>query len=438
MRDNFKDALAISEVRPGSIASELKLEPGDRLLTVNKQPVRDVIDYHYLMADEKVLVGIVKTNKEYWELEIEKDYDDTLGIEFHRPVGKIKSCANKCLFCFVDQMPPGMRDSLYIKDDDYRLSFLRGNFITLTNLAKKDLERIIGQHLSPLYVSVHTTDESLRQRMMGSKNAGKVLEQLRCLAENDIEIHTQVVLCPGLNDGRQLQKTIRDLSSLWPQVRSTAVVPVGLTMFRDNLPTIEIFMPHRARKLVCSVQKMQEFFKSKYDYPLVFAADEFYLCGGLPIPGFKSYADFPQLENGVGLSRIFLEEWALAARAMPASLPAPRRATLLTGSLAEPIMAKVVAALNNIAGLTVETIVVKNNYFGHSVTVAGLLTGRDILSATAGCDLGDVLILPRVLLKEEEELFLDGVSLTDIKQELGIPICVADDPHDLLRHAIGG
>ncbi|HZK18993.1 MAG TPA: DUF512 domain-containing protein, partial [Clostridia bacterium] len=405
---------------------------------INQSPVRDVIDYHYLMADEKVLVDIARADNEYWVLEIEKDFDDTLGVEFENPVGKVKSCANKCLFCFVDQMPPGMRGSLYIKDDDYRLSFLRGNFITLTNLTKKDLDRIVEQHLSPLYVSVHTTDENLRRKMMGSKNAGKVLEQLRYLTDNDIEMHTQIVLCPGLNDGGQLQKTIADLSSLWPGVRSIAVVPVGLTAFRANLHSIQGYTPEAARELVCFVGKMQNRFKLKYGYPLVFAADEFYLCGKLAIPEFKGYADFPQVENGVGISRIFLEEWALAAQAMPASIPAPRKVTLITGILAKPVVAKIVASLNNIANLSIGLVAAKNNHFGHSVTVAGLLSGRDILTAARGCDLGDVLILPRVLFKEEESLFLDGMSLADIESELDIPICVAENPHDLLKHAIGG
>lgn len=430
--------LKISMVEPGSIADELGLAAGDRITAINGEPVRDLIDFRYLAADELLDIDVTKTGGDEWVLEVEKDFDQDLGIDFGpEGFGPTLRCNNKCVFCFVDQMPPGMRKTLYVKDDDYRLSFWSGNFITLTNLGKNSLKRIARQRLGPLYISVHTTNPSLREKMLGSARARTIMEQLRFLAEAGIEMHTQVVLCPGLNDAGELDRTAGDLSSLWPAVRSLAIVPVGLTRFRENLYPLEMFTPDKARALVRWVHARQKEYITGFKHPFIFASDEFYLLAGEPIPGADKYDGFPQIENGVGLTRLFLDEWAEAESSLPREA-AKQNIVLATGVLGGKILKPVAARLNKIAGLQVGVKIIENDYFGRQVTATGLVTGTDILSQTAPGEAGDLLVLPSVMLKKDEAVFLDNVSLADAAERMKAAVAVVSGPRQLVDVLLKG
>jgi len=423
--------LEIFQVEPGSIAGELGLEPGDRIVWINGEPVRDLIDFRFLEADESLDIVIAKGNGACWDLDVEKDYDESLGIDFGPcNFGNTIRCANKCIFCFVDQMPPNMRETLYLKDDDYRLSFWNGNFITLTNLTNDQLRRIARQRLSPLYISVHTTNPALRERMLGNKKAGLILEQLKYLAGAGIEIHTQVVLCPGINDGKELERTLADLVSLWPAVSSMALVPVGLTRFRQGCHPLRAFHGDEAARLVQWVALKQDNCLNRLDNPFVFASDEFYLLSGEQIPPAERYAGFPQVENGVGLTRLFLDEWKEVMAGLPEEAPM-RKVTLATGVLGEKVLKPVVAGLNTVKGLDVSIKVIENHFFGEQITVAGLITGQDLVAQLDPDKIGDLLVLPAVMLKKGEDVFLDGLTLPELVRHLKKPIAVADGPRQL-------
>lgn len=430
--------LAVFRVEPGSIAEELGLEPGDRVMAVNGEPVRDLIDFRFLETDESLSMDVRKVDGEEWVLDVEKDYDQGLGLEFgEEGFGRTARCSNKCVFCFVDQMPPGMRRTLYVKDDDYRLSFWSGNFITLTNLGDDELRRIASQRLSPLYVSVHTTNPELRERMLGNRRAGLILEQLRYLAEAGIEMHTQVVLCPGLNDGKELERTAADLAGLWPAVSSLAVVPVGLTRFRQGCYPLRVFTPEEARRLVHWVGLKQEEYLSDLEYPFIFASDEFYLLSGEPIPPAERYADFPQTENGVGLTRLFMDEWEEVEGGLPREI-SPLKVTFATGLLGEKVLRPVAARLNEIKGLKVAIKAVKNHFFGEQVTVTGLVTGGDLIDQSDPGETGDLLVLPAVMLKKDNTVFLDDLTLKDLATDLKIRVAVVEGPRQLVDVLLGG
>lgn len=425
--------LKIHMVEAGSIAAELGVAPGDRVTAINESLVRDLIDYRYLIADEILNIDITKENGEEWVLEVEKDPDENLGLDFGADgFGPVIKCANKCFFCFVDQMPSGMRKTLYVKDDDYRLSFWNGNFITLTNLSKNTLERIARQRLSPLYISVHTTNSALRERMLGNPRAGSIMEQLGFLAEAGIEMHTQVVLCPGLNDGVELEKTARDLASFWPAVRSLAVVPVGLTRFRDNLYPLKVFTPGKARLLVHWVHDRQEKNITCCGHPFIFAADEFYLLAEEPVPAAEKYDGFPQLENGVGLTRLFIDEWASVACGLPNMVEQQQKIVLVTGVLGYKILEPVATRLNEIAGLEVIIKVIENVFFGRLVTATGLVTGSDILAQVSLDNSVDLLVLPTIMLKEDQQAFLDGIILQELAEKLKIAVAAVTGPSQLV------
>lgn len=429
---------AISRVEKDSIAFWMGLEPGDRIIAINGQPVRDLIDYRFLEADEGLDIHVKKATGEDWVLDVEKDWDQSLGIVFeNNGFGDTRRCINKCIFCFIDQMPPGMRKTLYIKDDDYRLSFWSGNFITLTNLSDSEIKRIVKQRLSPLYVSVHTTNPALRRKILGNRKAGLILEQLRRLAGEGINIHTQVVLCPGFNDGAELERTAADLVELWPQVRSCAVVPVGLTRFRENCFPLRGVTGDDARRIVHWVDSKQREYISFLKYPFIFAADEFYLISGLPVPPSKRYGDFPQVENGVGLTRLFLDEWKRVKKQLPPEL-LPARITLATGVLGEKILRPVAAELNKLTGLRVRVKVIQNNYFGRKITVAGLITGRDLIEQITPADQGDILLLPSSMLKMEEDVFLDDISLKEVSSYLGMTVAAVTGPAQLVEVLLKG
>lgn len=410
----------VENVEPGGIAEEVGIESGDLITAANGQPIQDLIDFRYLCADETVELEVVKTDGEIWDMEIEKEIDEDMGLTF---VGAtfdgIRPCVNKCVFCFVDQMPKDMRETLYVKDDDYRLSFLQGNFVTLTNLKPVDMERILRLRLSPLYVSVHTTSPELRQQMLGSKNAGRIMEQLTRLAAGGICFHTQIVLCPEYNDGPELDRTLQDLSGLYPAVQSVAVVPVGLTKERGNLPALRMVTPDEARGIIAQVGSYQLHCQKKHGEALIYLADEIYLLADAEIPPAGHYAGFPQLENGVGLTRLFYDSFDQEAARLPNELAAPQKITLITGVSGARVLAPLADRLNRVHNLSVAVKAIPNRFFGETVTVAGLLTGQDIVSELKGQELGDLVLLPSVMCKRDEAVFLDGMTPGQLAQEIG-------------------
>ena len=423
----------IAAVAPGSLADDLGLVPGDRLLAVNDQPVQDIIDLSFALADEYVELLIEKADGTQEIHEIEKEYEEQLGIDFESAVfDKVHQCANRCLFCFVDQMPPGMRETLYIKDDDYRLSFLYGNFVTLTNLTPTDKKRIRQLHLSPLYVSVHTTDGELRSRMLNNKRAGRIMEELRELAEQGIDFHSQIVLCPGFNDGQVLEQTIRDIYALAPAALSFAIVPVGLTRYRENCHPLRVFTPAESAQVIDMVASWQAKCRAEIQSSFVYLADEFYLAAGYPIPNDEEYDDFPQLENGVGLVRSFLDEWQQHSAAT-IGYDKPFTVDVVCGVSAAKVLAPLLTDLS-IPNLTVRLVPVVNDFFGHHITVTGLLTGRDILRSIQSLP-GERqgLIIPGIALRKGEAIFLDGLKPSDLEEALGIPVRTAYFAEDLLN-----
>lgn len=428
-----KNGLRVGKVLPGSVAAECGMVPGDRVLAINGRKVNDVIDYLFWSADERLEILVAKKTGEM-RLYTVKAGGEPLGLEFTNPFGRIRHCQNRCLFCFIDQMPPGLRPSLYVKDDDYRLSFWEGNFITLTNVRRSDLERIAGQRLSPLYVSVHTTDPELRAAMMRNRRAGLILHQLEYLRKEGIEVHAQIVLCPGLNDGAALQRTVHDLASLWPAVRSIAIVPVGLTRFRNGLWPLRAPERSELAQLIEQVAAWQTEFERLYGTPLVYAGDECYLLAGAPIPPRELYGDFPQLENGVGLVRLFLDEWQEVALNLPCKVP-PRRITLVTGELSAPLIRQVAGRLRQVAGVSVEVAVIKNDFFGGTVTAAGLLTGTDIIRQLRAAEKGDLVVLPGQMVNERGML-LDGLTLQELARQLETPVAPAKGPAELVEIAV--
>lgn len=415
--------LLIEYVMPGSIADELEVVAGDRLVAINEQPLRDLIDYSYYTAsEEEMVLEVEKTNGELWELEVERHAGEPLGLTFAAPAPA--RCANNCLFCFVHQLPKGLRKPLYVKDEDYRLSFLNGNYVTLANLKTSELSRIIEQRLSPLYISVHATNPELREHLLGKPRIPRIMEQLRRLAAARIVLHTQVVLCPGLNDGEELQRTVTELAELYPAVQSVAVVPLGLTDHRQNLPPLVPVDREYARKFVTVWQPYAEFLRKKLRQPFLFLADEFFLKADLPFPVLKEYGDFPQIENGVGMVPLFLRE---AGQVLRRVRPIGTfRVSIVTGVSSFDFVRDFLAQLADRSGLDIVTIAVENRLFGSSITVSGLVTGNDIVAAVAGKSVGACLLVPDVMLKEGEGLFLDNVSLGELQQRIGSPVCVFD------------
>lgn len=415
--------LRIESVAPGSIAADLEVVPGDRLRAVNGRPLRDLIDYSYYTAsEEELLLEIEKPDGELWELEVERDAGEPLGLTFSAPAPA--RCANNCLFCFVHQLPKGLRKPLYVKDEDYRLSFLNGNYVTLANIKTPALNRIIEQHLSPLYISVHATNPELRARLLGASGIPPVLEQLKRLAAARIVMHTQVVLCPGLNDGEELQRTVSELAALFPAVQSLAIVPLGLTEHRRKLPELTPVDAEYSGRFISIWQPQAETLRRKLRQPFLFLADEFYLKAGLPFPPIKEYGDFPQIENGVGMVPLFMKE---ADRLLRRVRPVGRfRATVVTGVSSFGFVRDFLAHLGEKTGVDIVPLAVENRLFGSSITVSGLIAGNDIVAALAGSDVGSCLLVPDVMLKEGEGVFLDDVSLDDLERRIMCPVIVFD------------
>jgi putative radical SAM enzyme (TIGR03279 family) len=415
----------IKNILPGSIAEELELEPGDRVLAVNDQEIEDVFDYHYLVEDEYIELTVLKKDGDEWILEIEKDEDEDLGIEFESSLmDEYHSCTNKCIFCFIDQLPAGMRDTMYFKDDDSRLSFLQGNYITLTNMKDKDLERIIRYKLSPINVSVHTTNPELRCMMLHNRFAGKIMEQLRKLYEAGVLMNGQIVLCKGVNDGEELRKTIGDLGGFLPYMESLSVVPVGLSDHRDGLYPLEPFTREDAREVIEIIHGYQEVFMEEYDTHFVHASDEWYILAGLPLPEEDNYDGYVQLENGVGMLRLQEREFHEAMAEDIGEHPEQHgHCTIATGKLAGPFIKELVQDFNKkYPNIQVDVIEVTNYFFGPRITVSGLLTGQDILRALKGKNLGNRLLLPVNVLRSGEDVLLDDIHVTELEKTLQVPI----------------
>jgi putative radical SAM enzyme (TIGR03279 family) len=408
------EGLLIEGVADESIAAEMGIEAGDRLIAVNGNPLRDIIDYHYFTADEELLLLVAKRDGELWEVEVDNSTGEPLGIFFPAPLPDC--CGNNCIFCFVHQLPKGLRKPLYVKDEDYRLSFLYGNYVTLTNFKPEDLQRIKEQRLSPLYISVHATEPALRETLLGRKGIAPLLPIMEELAAAGIKMHTQIVLCPGVNDGAALAQTISDLAALHPQVVSLAVVPVGLTDHRRRLPSLEPVSKEYAREFIATWQPLQAELQARLGEPFLFFADEFYLKAELPFPDLESYGDLPQLENGVGMIPLFDDEVSFLAEDMQQLGSA--RITVVTGLSPYSHIAACNALISAGTGLEITTVPVSNLLFGSQVTVTGLVSGGDIASALAGRDAGDVLMVPDVMLKEGEGVFLDDMSLEGLSEKV--------------------
>ncbi len=422
--------LRIEAVEPGSTAHRWDLQSGDYLTAVNGEVVSDILDYYYSLSEGKAVISFRRGNLE-WNVSLTGNAPSGLGLRFSRPFGRIRRCNNRCVFCFVDQQPPGLRPSLNFKDDDYRLSFWEGNFVTLTNCTRSDLNRIITQRLSPLYVSVHATRPGLRAEIMRNPKAGKIHEQLRTLAGGGITLHTQVVLCPGWNDGEELSRTVTDLTGLYPAVRSVALVPVGLTKHREGLQPLKGVTAVEAETVLAFLEAAQKKNMRRFGARLVYATDEFYLLAGKPFPPAKEYEGFPQLENGVGLARRFIDAWRRVEKRLPPAA-APKRAVVVTGTLAQALVRPVVERLNLIEGLEVEILAVANRFFGPGVTVAGLLTGADVQQALAEIHRPEVIIIPSPALCEGT-LFLDGATVEEIEAAAGCQVLAASGPQELVR-----
>ncbi len=417
----------ISGIKPHSLAGELDILPGDELIGVNGMAVQDVIEFSYFTACPSFELQICRKGQ-MRTLNIEKDPDEDLGLEFESAVfDRVRLCHNHCIFCFVDQMIPGMRKGLYVRDDDFRLSFLYGNFITLTNLNQEDFQRIIQTHMSPLYVSVHSTNPALRCSMMGNKNAGNFLEKLQFLIDAGIEIHTQIVCCPDYNDGKELLWTVNDLRNLVPGIASIAIVPVGLTKHRDHLTKLRTFTPAVAKDICTEIAKIQKECRRVLCKTFVYLADEFYLLAGVKIPAVENYDDFPQIENGIGLTRAFLEDWHKQF-ALPKTETHPD-AVVIVGEVAAPVLTPLINQFNKKYGTKHKVLGVKNTFFGGAVNVTGLLSGGDILDAARAAQR---VILPAVVLNKDN-LFLDDMSLESFKSKCKGKVEIARNAIDLIH-----
>ena len=410
----------IKNIIPGSPAEKLGIQAGDHLLTINGNEVSDMLGVRFWSSDSELHLSILRKGKSL-DLLCNKDPDQDLGLIL--PSMKVKRCGNRCVFCYVDQLPKGLRAPLYVKDEDYRLSFLHGNYITLTNVKQKDLNRIISERLSPLYISVHATDPDIRQRLLGSRSPDRILDTMKILCDSGIRLHTQIVICPGWNDGNVLQNTVEDLSRLVPGVQSISLVPVGLTHHRKGLTPLRKLNISEARDIMKFAKEWQRFFIRQFGQRVIYPSDELFLMTNTKIPGTSYYEDFPQVENGVGLIRNFINELHCQWRKLPLQIP-PIRLTLVTGVLAAPIIReKVLPRLLKIKGLSVNIVEVTNRLMGDSVTVAGLLSGQDILQVLSQTDVGDVVVLPPDVLNVNK-LFLDDLSLSNFQKIVRVPVFV--------------
>lgn len=436
----------ISRVVKGSIADELGIEPGDEILKVNNEVIADIFDYQYQINDENIILLIRKSDGEEWEIEIEKDYDEDIGLEFCESLmDDYKSCRNKCIFCFIDQLPKGMRETLYFKDDDSRLSFLQGNYITLTNMKIKEIERIVHYRLEPINISVHTTNPALRCKMLNNRFAGDILQKMDILNEGNIQMNGQIVCCKGYNDGEELRRTILDLSGYIPNMQSLSVVPFGKTAYREGLCKIEKFDCEDCNHVIDIIEELQQSFLEKYGTRFVQASDEWYLTAKRSLPQADYYEGYRQIENGVGMVRSLYDEVKEYLKELTDRLSdnerrkISRHVCVATGVLAAPLITElsgyVIDCFNSVR---VDVYKIENDFFGHDITVAGLITGQDIIRQLKGRLKSDILLLPDTMLKSDEPVFLDDITITDIENALQITIdIVKSDGKSLVDSIIG-
>ena len=418
----------ISRVLPDSIAEELGLEPGDKLISVNGQPVEDVFDYRYLMNEELVVLLVEKPDGEEWELEVEKEYEEDLGIEFENGglMDDYRSCSNKCIFCFIDQMPPNMRETLYFKDDDSRLSFLQGNYVTLTNMSEQDIERVIRYHLEPINISFQAMNPELRCRMLHNRFAGKALEKVDTLYNAGITMNGQIVLCKGVNDGEELEYSLEKLSAYAPVLQSVSVVPVGLTKYREGLFPLKPFGKEDAEKVLEQIERWQKIMMERHGIHFIHASDEWYILAERELPCEEEYDGYLQLENGVGMLRLLEME----VRETLTELQGDDRqikGTIATGKLAAPFIQKYIQEIQKkFPQVEIQVRTIENHFFGEEITVSGLITGQDLKGQLSGLDLGEKLLLSCSMMKGEEEIFLDDMTLEELSEALETEIVIVD------------
>lgn len=420
----------VKEVRTGSIAEEMEIEAGDCLLEINGEKIQDIFDYQFLVQDEYIEVFIRKPSGEEWLLEIDKEYGEDLGIVFENGLmDEYRSCKNKCIFCFIDQMPGGMRETLYFKDDDSRLSFLQGNYVTLTNMSQEDIDRIIRYHMSPINISFQTTNPQLRCRMLNNRFAGEALRKVDVLYEAGITMNGQIVLCKGVNDGAELERSIRDLTKYLPHLESVSVVPVGLSKYREGLYPLEAFNQEDAIRVLDLIEEWQKKILDSHGTHFIHASDEWYILADRALPQAKRYDGYLQLENGVGMLRLLLDEFEEAYKELEASESLPaikerrRIVSVATGKLAFPYISELSSRLMDLAPLLeIHVYQIKNDFFGEAITVSGLLTGRDIQKQLMGKTLGEKLYLPENILRSGEDVFLDDMTVGELESSLQVPV----------------
>lgn len=453
-----KHIIPVKNVLPGSIAEEAGIEAGDVILSVNGEKIRDIFDYQFLITEENLMIEILKQDGEVWEIEIEKDEYEDLGIEFENMMlDDAKSCNNKCIFCFIDQLPKGMRDTLYFKDDDSRLSFFMGNYVTLTNMKFDDIDRIIKYKMSPINVSVHTTNPDLRVFMLKNKNAGDVVSKIKRLIDGGIEVNCQIVLCRDINDGEELDRSINELGNLYPGVKSISVVPVGITKYRDGLAYLKPYDGEASAEVINQVEAWQKKFKEQFGSRVVYIADEFYIMAGKRIPDYEEYEDFPQIENGVGLIAQFKNEFDEVLELLDCQFSSEkkygksekaadfgvnnekRNISIGTGVSSYSYIKEMSEILENrFKNININVYKIENNFFGKNVTVTGLLTGQDLIEQLKDKELGDELLLSRSMLRSGEDVLLDDYTVGDLEQKLNVKITIVDnDGKDFVVKVLG-
>jgi putative radical SAM enzyme (TIGR03279 family) len=433
---------AVREVAARSLAHRIGLQAGDRLLAVDGRPLRDAIDFRFYAAEERFCLRFARDGRES-EIEVQRRPGEGLGVEFESAIfDRIRTCNNNCFFCFLKGLPRGLRTPLYLKDDDYRLSFAQGNFVTLSNLTDADWRRLEEQRLSPLNVSVHATDLELRRRTLGNRKAPDVVGQLRRLGELGIRVNTQVVLCPGLNDDEHLERTVRELAQLYPTVQSIGIVPVAASRHAwaragdEEKRWLAACTPEYARQIIGQMRPWQRELRQRLGVDLVYLADEFYLAGGVRLPAARRYDGYPQYENGIGMTRALIEDWRRLRRRLAANseaLPSAKKMTLVCGTLIAPVLSSMASEMTALSGMETQVAPVENRLFGPRVTVSGLLAGGDIVEALRGRDLGDLVVMPRHSLDHAGALFLDGVTPDDVGAALATPVAFASLMSELLR-----
>ncbi len=428
----------IINVKEGSIAQELEIEKGDILLEINGEVIKDIFDYQFLIHDEEIVVVIQKENGEEWELEIEKEYGEDLGLEFEESLmDSYKSCKNKCIFCFIDQMPKGMRETLYFKDDDARLSFLQGNYITLTNMSEEDVKRIVKYHLGPINISFQTTNPKLRCEMLNNRFAGEALKKVDILYKGQIEMNGQIVLCKGVNDKEELERSIRDLTKYLPYLRSVSVVPVGISKYREGLYPLQPFSKKDAKEVLDTIHRWQEKIVKECGTHFIHAGDEWYILAGEEIPMEESYDGYLQLENGVGMLRLLKDEFEDALKKCEGD-DKERRFHIATGEVSQPFIEKLMEQVSEkFTNTKISVYPIHNKFFGEHITVTGLITGQDLIEQLREKKIDGTLLLSEHMFRDGEEVFLDDITLSEVKEALQCPVyIVKSSGYDLIDNIL--